>query len=82
MKTKEAFDSIGARPKLNVRIDDSFPFLLLFSSPTSSVDGMAPLVLLWAVTGIGSVLGWQTGFALNPGEYSKCVDSEMDWLDS
>lgn len=29
---------------------------------------MAPLILLWAVTGIGSVIGWQTGFALNPGE--------------
>lgn len=33
-------------------------------------DGMAPIVLLWLITGIGATLGWQTAYAgesrLNP----------------
>ena len=33
---------------------------------TPPVDGMAPLVLLWLVTGIGATLGWQTAYAVNP----------------
>ena len=32
---------------------------------TPPVDGMAPLVLLWLVTGIGATLGWQTAYAVN-----------------
>lgn len=26
-------------------------------------DGMAPIVLLWLITGIGATLGWQTAYA-------------------
>ncbi|KDN45089.1 aquaporin-like protein [Tilletiaria anomala UBC 951] len=33
---------------------------------TPPVDGMAPLVLMWAITGIGATMGWQTAYALNP----------------
>lgn len=29
-------------------------------------DGMAPIVLLWLITGIGATLGWQTAYAVNP----------------
>lgn len=35
-------------------------------SNTPPPDGMAPLVLLWLITGIGATLGWQTAYAVNP----------------
>ncbi|CAO1633316.1 unnamed protein product [Jaminaea pallidilutea] len=36
------------------------------NSNTPPPDGMAPIVLLWLVTGIGATLGWQTAYAINP----------------
>lgn len=35
-------------------------------SNTPPPDGMAPIVLLWLITGIGATLGWQTAYAVNP----------------
>lgn len=35
-------------------------------SNTAPPDGMAPIVLLWLITGIGATLGWQTAYAVNP----------------
>lgn len=35
-------------------------------SNTPPPEGMAPLVLLWLVTGVGACLGWQTAYAVNP----------------
>ncbi|UZJ53450.1 hypothetical protein CBS101457_002770 [Exobasidium rhododendri] len=29
-------------------------------------EGMAPLVLMWLITGIGATLGWQTAYSVNP----------------
>ncbi|EST07878.1 Major intrinsic protein [Kalmanozyma brasiliensis GHG001] len=36
------------------------------SSNTPPPDGLAPLVLLWLVWGLGACLGWQTAYAVNP----------------
>ncbi|KAJ1592881.1 hypothetical protein NDA11_002744 [Ustilago hordei] len=36
------------------------------SSNTPPPDGMAPLVLLWLIWGLGACLGWQTAYAVNP----------------
>ncbi|PWN52300.1 aquaporin [Violaceomyces palustris] len=36
------------------------------SSNTPPPDGMAPIVLLWLIVGIGATLGWQTAYAVNP----------------
>ncbi len=36
------------------------------SSNTPPPDGMAPMVLLWLIWGLGACLGWQTAYAVNP----------------
>ncbi len=36
------------------------------SSNTPPPDGLAPLVLLWLIWGLGACLGWQTAYAVNP----------------
>lgn len=40
-------------------------FAINDSSNTPPPDGMAPLILMWLVTGIGATLGWQTAYAVN-----------------
>ncbi|UZJ54375.1 hypothetical protein CBS101457_003695 [Exobasidium rhododendri] len=36
------------------------------SSNAPPTEGMAPIVLLWTITGIGATLGWQTAYSINP----------------
>lgn len=36
------------------------------SSNAPPTEGMAPVILLWVVTGIGATLGWQTAYSINP----------------
>jgi len=36
------------------------------SSNAPPTEGMAPIILLWTVTGIGATLGWQTAYSINP----------------